>query len=38
MVDLTKKPFYLSEEKIRWVKDIISSMTEEEKFNSCLCT
>lgn len=31
MVDLKAKPFNLSEEDIRWVKDTIASMSEEEK-------
>lgn len=31
MVDLRKKPFYLSEEQIQWVEDTIASMTIEEK-------
>lgn len=31
MVDLTKKPFYLNEEQIKWVEDTIASMSEDEK-------
>ena len=31
MVDLRKKPYYLSEEKVQWVEDTINSMTIEEK-------
>lgn len=31
MVDLKAKPFYLDDEKIRWVEDTISKMTIEEK-------
>lgn len=31
MVNLKAKPFYLSDEKIRWVEDTIASMTMEEK-------
>lgn len=31
MVDLSKRPFYLSEEKIRWVEDTIKSMSFDEK-------
>ena len=31
MVDLKARPFYLSDEQIRWVEDTIASMTEEEK-------
>lgn len=30
-VDLTKKPYYLTEERIKWVEDTISSMTIDEK-------
>ena len=31
MVDLRKKPYYLSEEQVQWVEDTIKSMTIEEK-------
>ena len=31
MVNLKAKPFYLSDEDIKWVNDTISAMTEEEK-------
>ena len=31
MVDLSKKPYYLNEEQIEWVKSTIKSMTVEEK-------
>ena len=31
MVDLKQKPFYLSDEDIRWVEETIASMTDEEK-------
>ena len=31
MVDLTAKPFHLDEEGVRWVRDTIAGMTEEEK-------
>ena len=31
MVDLTKKPYYLNEEQIKWVEETIASMTVEEK-------
>ena len=31
MVDLRKKPYYLSEEQVQWVEDTINSMTIEEK-------
>ena len=30
MVDLRKKPYYLSEEQVQWVEDTINSMTIEE--------
>ena len=30
-VDLSKKPYYLSESDIQWVEDTIQSMTTEEK-------
>lgn len=31
MVDLKAKPYYLSDEDIKWVEDTIASMTDEEK-------
>jgi len=31
MVDLSKRPFYLNEEQIKWVEDTIASMTLDEK-------
>lgn len=31
MVDLKAKPFYLTDEQIKWVNDTIASLTEEEK-------
>ena len=31
MVDLTKKPFYLNEEQLKWVEDTYNSLTIEEK-------
>ena len=31
MVDLTAKPFHLDEEGVRWVRDTIAGMTDEEK-------
>ena len=31
MVNLKAKPFYLSDEDIKWVNDTIASMTDEEK-------
>lgn len=31
MVDLTKRPFYLNEAKVKWVEDTLASMTFDEK-------
>lgn len=31
MVDLKARPYYLNEEDIKWVKDTIASMSDEEK-------
>ena len=31
MVDLTKRPFYLNEEQIKWVEDTYASMSYDEK-------
>lgn len=31
MVDLKAKPYYLSDEDIKWVEDTIVGMTDEEK-------
>ena len=31
MVDLKAKPYYLSDEDIKWVEDTIAGMTDEEK-------
>ena len=31
MVNLKAKPYYLTDEDIKWVKDTISNMTDEEK-------
>lgn len=31
MVDLKAKPYFLSDEQVKWVEDTIASMTEEEK-------
>ncbi|WP_373264880.1 hypothetical protein [Hungatella hathewayi] len=31
MVNLKEKPFYLNEEQIQWVEDMLASMTEDEK-------
>ena len=31
MVDLRKKPYYLSDSDIAWVRDTIDAMTDEEK-------
>ena len=36
MVDLRKKPYYLSEEQVQWVEDTINSMTIEEKIGKLL--
>ena len=33
MVDLKAKPFYLSDEEIRWVEDVIASMDTDEKLS-----
>lgn len=38
MIDLKKKPFYLSDEDIKWVEDTINSMTIEEKIGQLFCT
>lgn len=35
-VDLTKKPYYLKDEDIQWVKNTIANMTLEEKSVSFL--
>ena len=37
MVDLKAKPFYLSDEDIKWVNDTLASMTEEEKLGQLFC-
>ena len=37
MVDITKKPFHLSEEQCRWVKDTLASMTPKEKAGQLFC-
>ena len=37
-MDLTKKPFFLSEEQVKWVEDTIASMTEDEKAEQLFCT
>ena len=31
MIDLSKKPFYLSEEDINWVNDTLNSLSVDEK-------
>ena len=31
MVDLTKRPFYLNEEQVKWVEDTYASMSYDEK-------
>ena len=33
MVDLKAKPFYLTDEEIKWVEDTLSSMTPDEKLS-----
>ncbi len=38
MFDYKKKPFYLSEEDIRWVEDTYEKMTEEEKIGQLFCS
>ncbi|GKU24135.1 glycosyl hydrolase [Clostridium folliculivorans] len=37
MIDLKKKPFYLSDEDIKWVEDTINAMTIEEKIGQLFC-
>lgn len=37
MLDITKKPFYLGSDDIKWVSDTISSMTKEEKIAQLFC-
>ena len=36
-MELTRKPFYLNEEDIAWVRTTLSSMTEEEKIAQLFC-
>ena len=36
-MDLKAKPFYLSDEDIRWVEDTLASMTLEEKIGQIFC-
>lgn len=36
-MELTRKPFYLNEEGIAWVRTTLSSMTEEEKIAQLFC-
>ena len=36
-IDLRKKPFFLSDEQIEWVKDTLGSMTTEEKIHHLFC-
>lgn len=37
MIDLKKKPFYLSDEDIKWVEETINNMTIEEKIGQLFC-
>ena len=37
MIDLKAKPFYLSDDDIRWVRSTLSAMTVEEKAGQVLC-
>jgi len=37
MIDLKKKPFYLSDEDIKWVEETINRMTIEEKIGQLFC-
>lgn len=37
MVDLTKKPYWLNQEKINWVKNTLAGMTLEEKVGQLFC-
>ena len=37
MIDLKAKPFYLSDEDCAWVKDMLASMTVEEKAGQLFC-
>ena len=36
-MDLKAKPFYLSDEQIKWVHDTLASMTQEEKVGQLFC-
>lgn len=37
MIDLRKQPFYLSEEQVKWVEDILASMGVEQKVGQLFC-
>ena len=37
MIDLKGNPFYLSDEQVKWVRDTLSSLTEEEKIGQLFC-
>lgn len=37
MLDLTKKPFHLNNDAVRWVSDTLASMSEEEKIGQIFC-
>ena len=36
-IDLKAKPFYLNEEQIDWVNDILASMSTKEKLHQLFC-
>ena len=36
-MDLKAKPFYLSEDDIKWVEDTLSSMSTEDKLHQLFC-
>ena len=37
MVDLSKKPFYLDEEGIKWVEEKMAHMSDREKVGHIFC-
>lgn len=37
MIRLTEKPFFLTEEQVKWVNDALASMTTEEKVGQLFC-
>ena len=37
MIRLTDKPFFLTEEQVKWVNDALASMTTEEKVGQLFC-